>query len=334
MSRRTHTAFLLAGLAALIVLVVRTGAARLLAEARAAGWVIIPVVLLYAAVYTASSEAWRLAMHRRPPLLSAARAFAITAWAFALNYATPFMSVGGEPFKIAAAAQWLGKRGAAASALSERLLHFLAHVLFLLTGVVLAYLFLPRSAVGAATLLAAGAVLLVIAALPVALHRRGGVTWLLGVLQRLPLARRHAGRLESLRAAATEVDAQLTAFARESPRRFALALALEYAGRCLSVLEILFIARALGIPVGYGTAYLIASFLSLAVNLFFFVPFALGAREGGLYLIFALLGLPPALGLVTSLIGRLREMAWIALGFALALATRRPPQAPPTTATG
>jgi hypothetical protein len=44
------------------------------------------------------------------------------------------------------------------------------------------------------------------------------------------------------------------------------------------------------------------------------MPFELGSREGGLYVIFRLLGLPPALGVYTAIVTRLRELIWIAIG--------------------
>src|SRR5690606_15281519 len=58
-------------------------------------------------------------------------------------------------------------------------------------------------------------------------------------------------------------------------------------------------------------------FASFAVNIAFFLPFGLGAREGGLYAIFGLLGMPPELGVAASMLGRIRELTWIGLGLAL-----------------
>src|SRR5690606_4132230 len=126
------------------------------------------------------------------------------------------------------------------------------------------------------------------------------------------------------REGAAEIDAQLTTFYREQPVRYALALLMEYAARCVSVVEMLLVGWAIGVPIDYWTAYLIASFASLAVNAVFILPFGLGAREGGLYLIFALLGLPPQLGVVASVFGRIRELTWIALGFAMGFLAVRP----------
>ena len=72
-----------------------------------------------------------------------------------------------------------------------------------------------------------------------------------------------------------------------------------------------------------GTAFLIGGFSSLMVNLFFFMPFNVGSKEGGLYVIFAALGLSPRLGVAAAVLSRLRELSWIAIGLLLSLGTRR-----------
>lgn len=329
MRRRTQFGFLLLGIAAFVLLVDQAGPAQLLAQVRQSWPVLLPIVLIYGVVYLASSEAWRLTMHDRPPRISSPRAYAITAWAFALNYVTPMVSVGGEPFKIAAASPWLGRRGATASVLGERLLHMQGHLLFFLTGVGLAFVYLPRTAIGMVPLSLAAAGLLLLSAIALVPHRHGGAVRVLEVLKRLPLVRRKAAWLEGKRAAAAEVDAQLIAFYRESRARYVGAILLEYAGRCLSVVEIVLIARAVGVELSYGTAYLVTSFTSFAVNALFFLPFGLGSREGGLYVIFALLGLPPGLGVATSMLGRLREITWVALGLAFGTVASAPARTPP-----
>ena len=57
--------------------------------------------------------------------------------------------------------------------------------------------------------------------------------------------------------------------------------------------EIFFILRALGYDIPFTTALCIDAASSLALNVMFFVPFDLGVREGGLYLILPFFGLPP-----------------------------------------
>jgi hypothetical protein len=53
------------------------------------------------------------------------------------------------------------------------------------------------------------------------------------------------------------------------------------------------------------------------------MPFNVGSKEGGLYVIFAALGLPSRLGVAAAVVSRLREITWIAIGLLLVLVTRK-----------
>src|ERR1041384_1936886 len=70
----------------------------------------------------------------------------------------------------------------------------------------------------------------------------------------------------------------------------------------------------MGLGVDPWGALVVASFSSLMVNLFVFLPFELGAKEGALYLMFGWLGITPALGLAAALLSRIRELMTIAAG--------------------
>src|SRR5207302_6222524 len=90
-----------------------------------------------------SAGAWRLTMsHARRP--SFWRTFAVTISAGALNFLTPVVNAGGEPFRVAALAPWLGTRRAAGSVILHRMLHSFAYVLVWFTAIVLAFALLPR----------------------------------------------------------------------------------------------------------------------------------------------------------------------------------------------
>src|SRR5260370_8743186 len=77
---------------------------------------------------------------RRPPFW---RTWAITVSSFALNFMPPLVNVGGEPFKIAAVAPWLGLRRAAGSAVLYPMLHTFGLLLSFLTAPLLGLAFLP-----------------------------------------------------------------------------------------------------------------------------------------------------------------------------------------------
>src|SRR5207237_626255 len=107
-SRKLQLLLFVGGSAIFGYLVTRIGVARLLADTVRTGWLFVPIVLLYGVVCACNAGAWWLSMAdeaSRPPFW---RAYAITVAGFSLNFITPMVNVGGEPFKIAAVAPWLG----------------------------------------------------------------------------------------------------------------------------------------------------------------------------------------------------------------------------------
>jgi uncharacterized protein (TIRG00374 family) len=321
-SRKAQLLFFAIGAAALTVLIVRAGPQQILHDVRDAGWTVPAIVCVYGIVYMLNTIAWRLTMIE-PPRLDFGRAWTVNVAAFAMNYLTPFASIGGEPFKIVAASQWMGRRNATASVLNYRLVHIQAHLMVFLTGVLLAFVILPPGTIATPVLTILAVVLVVLAVLLVSVHREGVIERLFDTLLRIPGVRGVARRLEPRRAALIEIDNQLIAFHRANPGRYYGALITEYAARVFSMFEFFIIARGIGHPVNFGTAFLIGGFSSLVVNLFFFMPFNVGSKEGGLYAIFAALGLPVRLGVAAAVISRIRELSWILIGLLLVLASRR-----------
>ena len=320
--RRAQLVFFAAGVIALTVLIVRAGPRELLSDVRDAGWAVPAIVAVYGVVYVLNTIAWRLTM-TLPPKLTYGRAWIVNVAAFAMNYLTPFASIGGEPFKIVAASQWMGVRNATASVLNYRLVHIQAHLLVFLTGVIVAFFVLPAGTIATPVLILMALVLVVLGSLVLAVHREGVIERLFDLLSKIPILNRFAARVEPKRAALVEIDNQLIAFHRSNPSRYYGALLTEYAARVFSMLEFFIIARAIGNPVTFGAAFVIGGFSSLIVNLFFFMPFNVGSKEGGLYAIFAALGLPSRLGIAAAVISRIRELTWILIGLLLVLVSRR-----------
>jgi len=313
------------GAAVFAYLLARIGARQLLADAAQTGWMFAPIVLLYGVVCACNAGAWRLIMAGEPHAPSFWRTWAITVSSFSLNFMTPLVNVGGEPFKIAAVAPWIGLRRAAGSALLFQMLHTFGLLLSFLTAAVLGLAFLPRTPAIVATLAVTVIVLTALILLLLTGHRRGGLERTLDLLHRTPLVRGLARWLEPRRPTLASLDAQITQFYHASPRRFFQALALEYASRCLFMVEYLLIALSVGLDIGYGRAYVIGGLTQLVQNVLFVVPFELGTKEGSLYLLFQLLGLDPALGVYTAIVSRVRDFAWIGAGIGLIwLSGRRP----------
>jgi uncharacterized membrane protein YbhN (UPF0104 family) len=316
-SGRIRLVLAIAGALVLAFLVQRIGTGTIVEYGRQTGWYAVPIVLIFLPVYLCNAFAWHLVMAdspARPPFL---RTFVITVAGFSINYITPVVSLGGEPFKIAAVSPWTGPSRAAASVIVFGMLHALSHLFIWLTAVLLAFAFVPVDAVAAGALLVTGIILLGLIIFVLGRHRHGILEDLLDVLLRVPLVRRVVRRWEPQRALFVRIDGHIARFWRHHRGRFFLALGSEYAGRAISVIEFWLILMSLGYQVGYVEAFLIGSFASLVLNLFFFVPYSLGTKESGVLAVVAALGLPAGAGVYASLLTRLREIIWIAIGLAL-----------------
>ena len=322
MSRTWQLALFVLGATVFGYLVAQIGITELTADAARTGLMFVPIVALYALVYACSALAWQLTMgdSSRPSFW---RTYAVTISAGALNFLTPVVNAGGEPFRVAALAPWLGTRRAAGSVILHRMLHSFAYVLVWFTAIVLAFALLPPETPNVVPIIlgVAGLVLLCILALIMSAHRSGILERLLDWMGRVPLLRRLAALLEPKRAMLMELDEQITEFYHRQPGRFVQALLLEYLSRCIFMVEIVLIVASLGYRLSYLRAFTIGGLEALVGNLLFLVPFELGAREGSYFALFALFGMDPQLGLYTSIVSRVRDLVWIGLGLLLMLPT-------------
>ncbi|HEV8355628.1 MAG TPA: lysylphosphatidylglycerol synthase domain-containing protein [Gemmatimonadales bacterium] len=317
MSRTTRLVLFLVGAGLVTLLVWKSGPRVLIAGLRASAWVVAALIPLWTLVYLLNAIAWRMLTSEGGKPIPLPRAFVMTLVTFAVNYSTPLLSMGGEPLKVLAATPALGRARAMGSVVAFRLLHALAHGIAFLAALVPAAVLLPHTAPVAGVLLSVGAVLVLLVTFLLSRHREGLAIHALGLLRRIPLLRRLAVRLEPRTAAFHEVDAHVTAIYTSAPRRFYAALGVEMVARFFALSEYWVILWGMGLGVNPWKAMVVASFSSLMVNLFVFLPFELGAKEGALYLMFGWLGITPALGLAAALLSRLRELVAIAVGWAL-----------------
>jgi uncharacterized protein (TIRG00374 family) len=323
MSRRVRLLVFSAGLVFFVILITQAGLHGLLTTLRRTGWAFVAIVGVWGLVYASNTLAWLQLIHASEARLGRdgshasipfLQAYAISVASFAINYATPFVALGGEPFRVAAAAQWIGTDRAAASVVSFRVTHTLGQVIFWLIAVPVAWILLPPATVTHAILSVATLVFIAIAAFLVSLFRRGFVVRALDTLRHLPLLRRLAPRLERVRPTLEHIDSQMAVLTEGQRSRFVTAVGCEVVGRAIAMVEFYIIAHAEGLRIAYPTAFVIGAFSQLVIIVMIFIPFELGSREGGLYLIYRLMGLPPALGVYAGVVSRLRELVWIGIG--------------------
>ncbi len=313
--------FFLFGLAAFIVLVSRFGLDQILANMVRAGWSLLYIVGLWFIIYLLNACAWRLVLGDAAKQISFLQLFMVTVSGFVINYVTPVIALGGEPYKINSLSGYLGNERAVSAVVLYRMVHLLGHMLLLLFGIgaAVAALSLPAAVVW--PLLAAGAAIAVLIGLTVVGHRDGIFERLLHIGTRLPFLRRSMARLESYRGTVREMDEALTEVYRHRRGQFYAAVGLEFLSRVCMGIEVYLILRGVGVEVGPVMALFLYVFYSIVINLLFFIPLNLGAREGGLALGLQSLMLAPLLGVYLGVVMRIREFVWIMVGLLFILLT-------------
>jgi hypothetical protein len=153
------------------------------------------------------------------------------------------------------------------------------------------------------------------------------VKYVLGLVSRLPGLKKWTLRFWARHSEAIEnIDKQIAALHGQDRKAFYKSLLLEYFSRVVQSSEVMFMLLLFGIDCGGGLggltltflhSILIVSFTTLFANLIGFLPMQIGVQEGGFVLSIAALGLSAALGIFVSIICRVREIIWIAIGMAL-----------------
>lgn len=333
MSDKSRNIFFIIGLIAIVVmcLTFEVSFADLWDYITRAGYWLGAIFILWGFLYMLNALTWQVILKGSGPCnVSYWHLLRLTITGFALNYATPVGLLGGEPYKILEMTPHVGTRRATSSVLLFAMMHIFAHFSFWATSIVIYIIMaifgmLPMDALMAVLLLlmslfcAAGIYMFIKG------YKNGMVLKVLTLISRIPGLKKWATRFisdneESLR----KIDSQISELHSQNRRSFWASYMLEYVGRALQSLEIFFIILILspdlplsGYPMSMLHAFLILAFTSLFANLLFFLPLQLGGREGGFAMSTAQMGMTNEMGLFISIICRLRELFWTAIGLAL-----------------
>lgn len=318
--RARQAALIVAGLAALVLIVRHIGPAAIAGLLRQVGWSFLTIVLIYAAHTALRGVAlWRTLQAGALPM---ADVVAIRFGAEGVEMLTltgPFLA---EPAK----AWLLHRRGidipAAVGAVATE------YVLYNLTAawvgagglaLLLAGDALPGALRAPAQGLLAAVALLTIGCAIAGVTGRGLIE---------PVVRAIAPRLAPRRAGAAiaavqRVEGVLVGVLSSHPSRLAAILAVELAVHALLALEVLVTLHAIGIDAGLTSAFIIEGGVKWIGTLFFFVPGQVGVSEGIYALLLPAVGLPAAAGVTIALVRRARALAVGGLGFLIMAAQSR-----------
>lgn len=337
MKSRYQNAFLLFGLAVLVVMLLQLDYGEMWHGVSHAGYWFVAVVALWAFLYVFNTTAWMLIIKSTQALPMGKDGegtvpflwlYKVTVSGFSLNYATPGGLMGGEAYRIMELSPRIGVERATSSVILYVMTHIFSHFWFWLLSVILFIILYPPLSLSSAWGWIGGVVLVLLFCFLgiwffMVGYRKGLAVRLLNVLQHIPLFKsRIRSFVERHREKLDNIDRQVAALHRQSPRTFVACVLLELACRICSALEIYFILLVLMPSPSFLDCILILAFTSLFANMLFFIPLQLGGREGGFLMSAAGLGLSASTGAFVALLVRLRELIWTAIGLLIIKLTR------------
>ena len=301
-----------------------------------AGYWLIPIVGVWLFIYGINAWSWYTIIRSKcdadGEYVGFWRVYRLTITGYALNYATPVGGLGGEPYRVMELSKDVSTQHATSSVILYAMMHFFAHFWFWFTSI---FIYLALAAVGDLPINTPIATVLGVIILFCLLafyvfskgYRNGLVVNVLSWTGHIPGLKGWSSRFREKHAESLQnIDEQIAALHAEDKRAFYKSLLLEYLSRIVQSSEVLFMLLLFGIDNGGGFSgllitylhsILIVSFTTLFANLIGFLPMQLGVQEGGFVLSIAALGLSAALGIFVSIICRVREIIWIAIGMLL-----------------
>lgn len=309
---------LIVGLVALAGMIWGIGAETILKNIEDVGWNFVWIILVWMGVYLLNAISWRFIIRDETTQdsgLSFWHILKYTISGYAINYATPMGLAGGEPYRIMELRRYIGTEKATSSVILYAMMHVVSHFFFWLFAVVLILSFVPVSNWIFILMTSVFVVCSVLIYIFFRGYRKGMVVKFFRILEHIPYIRRLVLRMsDEKRQRLHVIDQQIKHLHAERPGPFYLSLGIEFVSRLLSCVEIYIIIRLLGGDISYIQSVIVVALTSLFANILFFSPMQLGTREGGYFLALKVLSLPAGMGISVSLITRIREAFWIALG--------------------
>lgn len=322
MKAKYRNIFIILGLIAIVIMLLtfHMDYRELWANIQRAGYWFIGVVGIWVVIYFFNTVSWyyiiRKGEHSCP--VHFWYVYKLSVSGFALNYATPFGMMGGEPYRVMELTPFLGAPRAASCVILYVMMHILSHLCFWFSSIFLFIALYTVTLPLGILFIIIGSFCLVCIYFFMKGYRNGMVVKTFRILQHIPFAKNWATRFYNEKRKSLEtIDCQIAELHSQRKSTFYMSFLFEFCARILTSVEIFFIMKILMPDVNFFNCVLIMAFTSLFSNLFFFSPMQLGAREGGFALVVSALSLSGAVGVYTSLITRVRELIWISIGIIL-----------------
>ena len=294
---------------------------EILQHVQDAGWWFAAVLLLWIPIYTLNAWSWYLIVENGgKSKIGFWRLWKYTVSGYALNYITPVGVMGGEPYRIVELTPYIGAERATSSVILYSMMHIFSHFCFWSVSLVLLiFMYGTQMSITLWILSALAALFCAIGIYFFAKGYQNGLAFkALRIFSHLPWVGKYIHRFtEKNEQSIHHIDLQIAELHKQRKSTFYASLSLEFAARILGCLELMFCLLLITDKVSFWDCVLMQAFTSLFANLIFFIPMQMGVREGGMALFADFMKTGSAYGVLTSLLVRLREIVWIAIGLLL-----------------
>ena len=319
--KRFMAVMLLVGVALLAVVIAQTDLGEARERLVQLGWGgAIGVLVIYVVGFVILTASWLVTLpSARPTPAWLYRLWKVLMVGSALDSVTPLAGLGGEPVKAALLKRQYGVdyREGAASLVLIRMTDLVAQTLFISIGFLLMFRedLLPVAYRWAA---AGGLVLFgVVVLLFFLVQRRRAFSWLRRRLAGDWFQRRVGSRGVEALDALREVEDRLVSFYTKKRGRFVASVAFAFIDWMSSALATFVAIRLLGIPIDFGDAIVIESFVVLVRSAFFFVPGDIGTQDAAQVLICSAVTGSAPVGLALAALRRVRDILFIGWGLGI-----------------
>jgi uncharacterized protein (TIRG00374 family) len=312
-----NVASLIIGLGTLVYMLYKTGVPVIWENILTTGLWFFPVIGSWLIIYILNALAFREIIYEKAlphTAVSFLSVLQITITGYAINYITPFVGLGGEPYRVLQLQKRMSANKAASSVLLYYIMHVFSHIVFWIVSIG-AILFLYPSVNVLVSCFVSFCLFYFLVYWILKKYKGGLLMQTFQALGRVPfLKRKVTAFVEKKQSSLREIDQHISELFQQRRRTFYASLFFEFMGRMVGCLELYFIALALHVNVSFLDSVIISAGSSLFANLIFFTPMQLGSREGGFVLALKSIGMAASVGMFMSLVTRIRELVWIFIG--------------------
>ena len=321
MKKKYQNGFFIFGIVVLIVMLTQLNYAEVWTNLQRAGYWFFAIIGIWIFLYMINTLSWYLIIrsgYKEKSKIGYWWLYKLSITGFALNYATPGGLMGGVPYRIMELSSKVGTERASSSVILYTMTHIFAHFWFWFFSIFLYVLTMPTNLFMGILL----SIILVFCVLGIWFfsvgYRDGLAMKVLHLLRHFPIIKRWAQKfLEKHDDELKTIDSQIAALHKQNRSTFFSAVALELICRTASSLEVYFALLVMTGDVSFPQCILITAFTTLFANMLFFIPLQIGGLEGGYMMSTAGMAMPFNYGIFISLLVRLRELIWTAIGLLL-----------------